>query len=39
METVILITTESEEVIKMAKKVVTVCKDEKINRVRKINIL
>ena len=35
MTTATLITTESEEVIKMAKKVATFCRDKPINKVNK----
>ena len=38
METATLITKESEEVIKMAKKVATFCRDEQINKVITISI-
>ena len=38
METATLITKESEKVMKMAKKVATLCKDKQINKVNKISI-
>ena len=37
MKTATLITKESEEVIKMSKKVATFCRDEQINKVSKIS--